>query len=85
MRVPGSKRTGRVSEKLDVVRERPSLQAMRVILGGKDVARASAMTQQLANSHVDSKVPVGVVGPVGCHRLIERELPFLQVAESRSR
>src|ERR1700730_13233583 len=58
---------------------------MRVILGGEDVSRTSAMTQQLANGHTGSKVPVGVVGPVGCDRLIERELSLSYELKNRDR
>ena len=47
---------------------------MRLVLGREDVSGASGMAEQFADGHAGSKVPVGVVGPVGCDRLIEREL-----------
>jgi hypothetical protein len=65
-----------VSEEFDVVREGSGFEAIRLILWCEDVSGAFRVAEQFTDGHAGRQVAVGVIGPVGCDRLIEGKFPF---------
>src|ERR1700733_13501468 len=73
-----------VSEESDVVREGSGFEAMRLILWCENVSGASRVAEHFTDGHAGSQVPVGVIGPVGCDRLIERKFPLCHKLQNRN-
>src|ERR1035438_10783532 len=62
----------------DVVFERAKLQAMRVKLRTKEIARASGVSKQMMDGHLGCHVLVRIIGEIFSQRIIELELALLE-------
>src|SRR5580658_3865558 len=73
----GLERDGPASEELYIIRQGSRLEAMRLILGSKDIASAARVVQQFTDRDFGSEIMVRVVRPPSGNGLIEREIALL--------